>query len=142
MTRSSEQDNLDVLLDKKINNNNSNTQDSAQKDVSGSPLPAVQPVTPSNFTNSNLTQLLAQLQNSSQNQLNIDPLVATLPDTLVNSEIWRKIQILVLKFGIVVAKTMNLLYEAKQNQEASILEVTKRKWYQILCRHCHANRTK
>ena len=59
MTRSSEQDNLDVLLDKKINNNNSNTQDSAQKDVSGSPLPAVQPVTPSNFTNSNLTQLLA-----------------------------------------------------------------------------------
>ena len=59
--------------------------------------------------------------------------------TLVNPEIWRKIshktksvdlrlqeiQKLVLKSGIIVAKIMNLLYEAKQNQEASMLEVTK-----------------
>ena len=59
--------------------------------------------------------------------------------TLVNPEIWRKIshktksvdlrlqeiQKLVLKSGIIVAKLMNLLYEAKQNQEASMLEVTK-----------------
>ena len=176
------------------------------------------------MTNLNLTQLLALLQNSIQNQLNIDPSVVTLPDpdqnkttvdttgenlkenednydeenellqdltqefecqeergppihkeleknlqdllwgvfkkekfekvvmdtltpknlenlerTLVNPEIWRKIshktksidlrlqeiQKLVLKSAIIVAKLMNLLYEAKQNQEASMLEVTK-----------------
>ena len=29
-----------------------------------------------------------------------------------------------MKYGIVVAKIMNMFYEAKQNQEASILEVT------------------
>ena len=57
----------------------------------------------------------------------------------VNPEIWRKfshktksvdlrlqeIQKLVLKSGITVAKLTNLLYETKQNQEASMLEVTK-----------------
>ena len=62
-----------------------------------------------------------------------------LEKTLVNPEIWRKIshktksvdlrlqeiQKLVLKSGIIVAKLMNLLYEAKQNQEASMLEVAK-----------------
>ena len=70
------------------------------------------------------------------------------------SEIWRKIshkaksvdlrlqQIhkLVLKSGIIVAKVVSLLYETKKNQEASILEVNK-EWYQIVCRHCHVNRT-
>ena len=61
-------------------NNCSNTQDGAQKDVPLVPLPALQPVTPSNLTNLNLTQLLALLQNSIQNQPNIDPIVATLPD--------------------------------------------------------------
>ena len=59
--------------------------------------------------------------------------------TLVNPEICRnishktkyvdlrlqEIQKLVLKSGTIVAKLMNLLYEAKQNQEASMLEVTK-----------------
>ena len=40
---------------------------------------SLQPVTPSNLTNLNLTQLLALLQNSIQNQSNIDPSVATLP---------------------------------------------------------------
>ena len=59
--------------------------------------------------------------------------------TLVNPEIWKKIshktkpvdlkiqeiQKLVLKSGIVVVKIMNLLYKAKQNQEATMLEVTK-----------------
>ena len=54
-------------------------------------------------------------------------------------EIWRKIscksksvdlrlqeiQKLVLRSGIIVAKLMNFLYEAKQNQESSMLEVTK-----------------
>ena len=62
-----------------------------------------------------------------------------LKKTLVNPEIWKKIshktkpvdlkiqeiQKLVLKSGIVVVKIMNLLYKAKQNQEASMLEVTK-----------------
>ena len=62
-----------------------------------------------------------------------------LEKTLVNPEIWRKIfhktnstdlrlqeiQKLVLKYGIAVAKIMNLLYESKQNQESSMLEVTK-----------------
>ena len=70
------------------------------------------------------------------------------------SEIWRKIshkaksvdlrlqqiQKLVLKSGIIVAKVVSLLYETKKNQEASILEVNK-EWYQIVCRHCHVNRT-
>ena len=55
------------------------TQDGAQKDVPLAPWPALQPVTPSNLTNLNLTQLLALLQNSIQNQSNIDPSVATLP---------------------------------------------------------------
>ena len=58
---------------------------------------------------------------------------------LVDPEIWRKIyhktnstdlrlqeiQKLVLKYGIAIAKIMNLLYESKQNQEGSMLEVTK-----------------
>ena len=62
-----------------------------------------------------------------------------LEKNLVNPEIWRKIyhktnstdlrlqeiQKLVLKYGIAVAKIMNLLYESKQNQEGSMLEVTK-----------------
>ena len=61
-----------------------------------------------------------------------------LEKALVNPGIWRKlsyktktvdhrlqeIQKLVLKSGIFVAKIMYLLYEAKQNQEASMLEVT------------------
>ena len=188
------------------------------------PFTRLQPVTPGNLTNLNFTQLPVLLQNSSQNQPNIDSLVATLPDsaqnentvdstgedlkqnadndeeedelfqdltheiecqeergppihknleqilqdllrgalkkeklgkvvmetlsppklenlekTLVNPEIWRKssnktnstdlrlqeIQKLVLKYGTAVAKIMNLLYESKQNQEASMLEVTK-----------------
>ena len=55
------------------------TQDGAQKDVPLAPWPALQPVTPSNLTNLNLTQLLALLQNSIRNQSNIDPSVATLP---------------------------------------------------------------
>ena len=37
----------------------------------------------------------------------------------------QEIQSLVLKPGIIVTKIMNLLYEAKQNQEASMLEVAK-----------------
>ena len=67
------------------------------------------------------------------------PATKNLEKTLVNPEMWRKIshktksvdlrlqeiQKLVLKSGIVVAKITNLLYEAKQNQEASMLEVTK-----------------
>ena len=80
MTSSSEQDNLDLLFDEEIDNNYSNTQDGAQKDVARAPLPHLQPVTPSNLTNLNLTQLLALLRNSIQNQPNIDPLGATLPD--------------------------------------------------------------
>ena len=54
-----------------------------------------------------------------------------LEKTLVNSEIWRKVsyktksvdlrlqEIQKLKPGIVAAKIMNMLYETKQNQEAS-----------------------
>ena len=67
-------------------NNCSNTQDGAQKDVPLVPLPALQPVTPSNLTNLNLTQLLALLQNSIQNQSNIDPSVAILPDSSQNKK--------------------------------------------------------
>ena len=66
----------------------------------------------------------------------------TLPpkNFLVNPEFWRRIlltksvdlrlqeiQKLVLKSGTVVAKIMNLLYEAKKNQ--------------TVCRHLNANRT-
>ena len=80
MTSSSEQDNLDLLLDKETDSNCSNTQDGAQKDAHAANLPPLQSVTPSNLTNLNLTQLLALLQNSIQNQPNIDPIVATLPD--------------------------------------------------------------
>ena len=80
MTSSSEQDNLDLLLGKETDSNCSNTQDGAQKDVHPANLPPLQSVTPSNLTNLNLTQLLALLQNSIQNQPNIDPIVATLPD--------------------------------------------------------------
>ena len=81
MASSSEQDNLDFLLEEETDTNNcSNTEDGVQKDVPLTPLLALQPVTPSNLTNLNLTQLLALLQNSIQNQLNIDPSVATLPD--------------------------------------------------------------
>ena len=61
MTSSSEQDNLDLLLDEETDNNCSNTQDGAQKDVPRAPLPPLQPVTLSNLTNLNLTQLLALL---------------------------------------------------------------------------------
>ena len=80
MTSSSEQDNLDLLLDEETDSNCSNTQDGAQKDAHRANLPSLQSVTPSNLTNLNLTQLLALLQNSIQNQPNIDPIVATLPD--------------------------------------------------------------
>ena len=45
------------------------------------PFTPLQPVTPSNFTNLNFTQLLALLRNSIQNQPNIEPLVATLSDS-------------------------------------------------------------
>ena len=55
MISSSEQDNLDLLLDKDIDNNCSNSQDGAQKDVSRAPLPDLKAVTPSNVTNLNLT---------------------------------------------------------------------------------------
>ena len=62
-----------------------------------------------------------------------------LEKTFVNPGIWRKFchktksvglrllqnQKLLLKFGIIVAKIMIFLCEAKQNQEASMLEVTK-----------------
>ena len=91
MASSSEQNNLDFLLEEQTDNNNySNTEDSIQKDVPLTPLPTLQPVTPSNLTNLSLTQLLSLLQNSIQNQSNIDPSVATLPDpgqnkTTVNS---------------------------------------------------------
>ena len=61
-------------------NNCSNTEEGIQKDVPLAPLPTLQPVTLSNLANLNLTQLVALLQNSIQNQLNIDPSVATLPD--------------------------------------------------------------
>ena len=57
MTSSSEQDNLDLLLDKEINNDSSNTQGGDLKDVPWAPLPPLQPVTPSNLTNLNLTSL-------------------------------------------------------------------------------------
>ena len=80
ITSSSEQDNLDLLLDKETDSNCSNTQDGAQKDAHPANLPPLQSVTPSNLTNLNLTQLLALLQNSIQNQPNIDPIVATMPD--------------------------------------------------------------
>ena len=81
MASSSEQDNLDFLLEEETDNNNcSNTGDGIQKGVPLTPLPTLQPVTPSNLTNLDLTQLLALLQNSIQNQSNIDPSVATLPD--------------------------------------------------------------
>ena len=43
MTSSSKQDNLDLLLDEETDNNFSNTQDGAQKDVPRAPLPALQP---------------------------------------------------------------------------------------------------
>ena len=81
MTSSAEQDNLDLLLDEETDNNYSNTQDGALKDVPQAPLPPLQPVTPSNLTNLNLSQLLALLRNSIQNQPNIDPLGATLSDS-------------------------------------------------------------
>ena len=80
MASSSEQDNLDFLLEETDTNNCSNTEDGIQKDVPLAPLPAQQPVTPGNLTNLNLTHLLALLQNSIQNQSNFDPSVATLPD--------------------------------------------------------------
>ena len=73
MTSSSKQDNLDLLLDEETDNNFSNTQDGAQKDVPRAPLPALQAITRSNFANLNLVQLLALLQNSIQNQPNINP---------------------------------------------------------------------
>ena len=79
MTSSSEQDNLNLFLDEETDNNYSNTQNGALKDVPRAPLPPPQPVTPSNLTNLNLTQFLALLQNSIQNQPNIDPLGAKLP---------------------------------------------------------------
>ena len=64
MTSSSEQDNLDLLLDEETNNNYSNTQNGAQKDVPRASLLPLQPLTPSNLTNLNFTQLLSLLQNS------------------------------------------------------------------------------
>ena len=56
MTSSSEQDNLDLSFDEETNNNYySNTQNGAQKDVPRASLLPLQPVTPSNLTNSNFT---------------------------------------------------------------------------------------
>ena len=69
-----EQSQMDLLLGKETNNNCSNIQGGAQKDVPRAPLPPLQPVIPSNLKNLNLTQLLALLQNSIQNQPNINPL--------------------------------------------------------------------
>ena len=81
MASSSEQDNLDFLLEEETDTNNcSNTEDGVQKDVPLTPLPALQPVNPNNLINLNLTQLLALLQNSIQKQSNIDPSAATLSD--------------------------------------------------------------
>ena len=56
------------------------SKDGTLTDVPRTPLPPLQPVTQSNLTNLNLPQLLALLQNSIQNQPNIDPLVVTLTD--------------------------------------------------------------
>ena len=66
------------MLDKETDNNCSSSQDDNHKDVPWAPLPALQAVTPSNLINLNWTQLLSLLQNSIQNQPNIDSLVATL----------------------------------------------------------------
>ena len=81
VTTSSKQDYLDHLLDQETNNNCMNTQDGTLKNVSWSPLTPLQPVAPSNLINLNLSQLLALLQNSIQNQPSIDPFLATLPDS-------------------------------------------------------------
>ena len=56
------------------------SKDGTLTDVPRTPLPPLQPVTQSNLTNLNLPQLLTLLQNSIQNQPNIDPLVVTLTD--------------------------------------------------------------
>ena len=80
MTSSSEQDNLDLLLDEETNNNCSNTQNGALKVVPRSLYLLC------NLTNVNLTQPLALLQNSIQNQP-INPLRATLPDSGQNKNI-------------------------------------------------------
>ena len=61
MTSSSEQDNMDLLLDEEVHNSYSNTQNGAQKRCTSDSLPPLQPVTPSNLTNLNLTKLLALL---------------------------------------------------------------------------------
>ena len=79
-----EKDNLDFLLGEETDNNCSNIQDGAHKDVPRAPLPHLQPVIPSNLTNLNLTQLLALPHNSIQNQPNINPFVATLSDSSQN----------------------------------------------------------
>ena len=81
MISSSEQDNLDLLLDEETNNNCLNTQCGTVKDVPGAPLPHVQPVTAGILTNLNLCQLQALLQNSIHKHSNIDPLGAALPDS-------------------------------------------------------------
>ena len=81
MTNISQQDNMDLLLDEETDNNCSNTQDCALKDVPQAPLTPLQSVTPSNLTKFNLIQLLALLQNLIRNQLNFDSLVAALPDS-------------------------------------------------------------
>ena len=86
MTSSSEQDNLD-FLEEETDNNCLNTQDGVQKDLPLAPLPALQSVTSSNLTNLNLNQLVALLQNSIQNQSNIDPFVAALPGSGQNKNI-------------------------------------------------------
>ena len=66
-TSSSEEDNLDLLLDKDIDNNCTNSQDGALKNVPQAPLPTLQPATPSNWTNLHFTQLVALLHNLIQN---------------------------------------------------------------------------
>ena len=58
MTSSSQQDNLNHLLDKETDNNCANTQYGALKDVPRASLPSFQPVTPSALTHLNLTQLM------------------------------------------------------------------------------------
>ena len=108
MASSSEQDNLDFLLEEETDTNNcSNTEDGVQKDVPLAPLPALQPVTPSNLTNLNLTQLLALLQNSIQIQSNIDPSVATLPALPKIRLLWTPQVKILKKMRTMMMKKMN-----------------------------------
>ena len=107
MTSNSEQDNLEFLLEEETNNNCSNTQDSAQRAVRLAPLPALQPATPSKLTNLSFNRLLALLQNSIQNQSNIDSLTATLPGTAKMRTLWTPQLKIVKKMRIMIFKKMN-----------------------------------